>query len=376
MKSVFLVCFGIGVMLLQLSCKDKEDVIQFTACDQALDGWKITSSEFPVKYRQNDISFPTDDTGYSVGQTGYILKTNNGGYDWHVLQYYYSSETGINHDAITRAALKTTWFVNELVGFVGGEGEMDFLNDIHTDAVFLKTIDGGETWDKKYLEGVYEIHDLVFFDQEHGMSLVTIHQSNGSFAKQIRVTFNAGDDWTEVVLPQVKIDAYNLVITPSMVRVLAEDESGHPFLCSTSDQGETWSIRALPTAQCFDVIFFNDDIGLANCLAGIYPEGIYRTLDGGDSWTEIQFPAGYWSMIHFATPQEGFVIQPLYTEMQGGGEIWAYVSSYKVFQTFDGGVTWVEKNIMADCAFEGIQFSPSSNLLYNLGDSFIRFEKE
>lgn len=76
------------------------------------------------------------------------------------------------------------------------------------------------------------------------------------------------------------------------------------------------------------------------------------------------------------TPENGFVINPIYTNESGGGEIWAVLDYYEVYETNHEKDTWKKTQVEADCDFEGIHFSPSPHLFYSLGSHFIRFEKQ
>ena len=75
--------------------------------------------------KQNDIFFPSDQIGYSVGNAGSIMRTINGGTSWEVIQHYYLPEEGINKLAPTKAILESVYFINDSIGFAGDKEKIN-----------------------------------------------------------------------------------------------------------------------------------------------------------------------------------------------------------------------------------------------------------
>jgi len=375
MKNFTLFLTIIIVTLTQFSCK-KEPLVLSKACNQALDGWGISSVEYPNVQKQNDLFFPTNETGFSVGNAGTIMKTSNGGLDWVLLEKYYTATEGINQDALTKARLLTTYFVDEMVGYAGGEGEISFINNTNTDAVFLKTIDGGHTWDKQYLNNIASINDLFFFDQENGLAFCTALNADNSRIPKWFVTVDGGDNWEELVLPVSKIKSYQFISSPAHLRILAIDHAGNSVLLTTNDNGINWQTQNVPESDCNRIYFINDETGFSTFGLLFSSETVYQTTNGGDSWKVVDFPMNESSLIHFKTPNEGFVINSIYESVEGGGETNTFLKSFEVFQTFDGGNNWTKTELDKTCNLIGIHYSPSGNLFFTLGNTFNRFEMQ
>lgn len=373
MKQLTLLCTG--CVLILSGCKDEADA-PLGSCEEIIHGWNLGTYTFPRTQAQQDLFFLDERIGFSVGNAGNILKTDDGGQSWKFLNYSYSLETGFNHDAVTDAILQTVFFVNASVGFVGGDGEHDIFEDIHTDAVFLKTSNGGKDWTKTYIDSVREIYDLTFFDEKHGMGLFYVRSPDNSGMRQVRTTDDGGEHWTEIVFPEPRIASFSFVTSPSRIVVETEDFLGFSKLWSTIDQGKTWQQIHLPTEYVYQIYFVNDEIAFMDGNPTEFPMGYYKTTDGGVTWVEMDAPFNNWSAIHFRNAHEGFIINPVYVFIEQGWEGYEMRTSFEGYQTFDGGITWSKSIVGSDCDFEGIQYSPAGDYFFLLDEpSFQRFER-
>ena len=375
-----LIFFGILLSnLLFYSCKDEIDSPNLQPCEEVVEGWAIHTSTFPEVPAQRDLFFLDDQIGYTTGNAGTILKTFDGGQNWTIL-HSYLTETGYNPDAATDAILQAVCFINDSIGFAGGDGENDYFNDVYTDAVFLKTSDGGVTWNKTYLDGIEEIEDLVFFDSQNGIGLFTIEVANQLWRRQILISQDGGIQWSPVPFPNSKLESLEFVTMPSRIMVIAENNERKDELLFTTDHGLTWQSKELPGENCSTIYFMDDQFGFAYCYPKTFDNSFFQTKDGGETWTEIETPFSGWDVIHFSSPMEGFVIAPVYEYIQSGWEGFDVLVSFEGYQTFDGGSTWTKSEVYPDCNYDGHYFgltrSSSTHLLYILDyPSFHRFEK-
>jgi photosystem II stability/assembly factor-like uncharacterized protein len=120
----------------------------------------------------NSICFVNDDFGWAVGYNGCIVK--------------YTKENGWeNRPAVTDLPLNRVFFTNEYNGWVAG----GYMNDEDFRTIFVKTEDGGETWEKITL--IFLVHDIYFQDNQHGWVIA----SNRGFNGVILETTDGGDHW-------------------------------------------------------------------------------------------------------------------------------------------------------------------------------------
>lgn len=194
-----------------------------------------------------------------------------------------------------------------------GLWDVDFVDANHgwiagEQGTMLRTTDGGRSW--KFLNAGVEV-------------------KNGGWL-------------TEVNFRQIKFfDPMNGVIGGYTI-LGTDDGAGEQLVLRTTDGGETWKItlrlRNLSPNRWLDMFFLDTQQG----WLFIDGQGIFRTLDGGFSWTKIgtvpppftyggvRFtPTGLYKLF-FITPDSGF----------------GAIGDQHVFQTIDGGKNWVAKLVL------------------------------
>lgn len=128
-------------------------------------------------------------------------------------------------------------------------------------------------------------------------------------------------------------------------------------LLKSTDGGETWEVKDIEEAMgrfCWDIHAFDENtacITTTNRGSGS-KRGIFRTTDGGATWTEVfnQHAGGVW--LHFFDGQEGVC-----------------GSSTGIARTTDGGLNWVQASIPVFLSGEGMVFSALSNGIGTFGNS-------
>jgi photosystem II stability/assembly factor-like uncharacterized protein len=104
----------------------------------------------------------------------------------------------------------------------------------------------------------------------------------------------------------------------------------------TTDGGETWTSHVVPGAETLE---FRDVEGVSDKVAYLLASGvgtdsrIYKTEDGGASWTlqsQNTDPNGFWDCFAFWTPTKGLTM----ADSSNG--------RFPVIRTLDGGETWTD----------------------------------
>lgn len=345
--------------------ENEEPFLPIEDCINMLDNWEVQSyNSFPIVAKQRDVFFVNSEVGYSVGNAGNILKTNNGGETWDLLEYLSMSGI-INPNLLTSAILSTIYFVDESVGYVGGGRENFTIISTSTDGVFLSTENGGSTWQRRYIEDVIGVADLFFSDRNNGVALVYMRRDSSLSQQRIIRTEDAGETWNEITVPIERIDNRDFESTPNSLMIMGINEADETVLLVTNDLGLTWESRALPHIDRDVQFHFVDD---ENIFALIDYATTYKTTDGGLTWEEIEAPYQLSSLIHFNSPLEGFIINSKYEYIPCGGfESCPNLLYYEVSQTFDGGVSWTNSRVNKDCDLEGLSHSPSKDLFFIIG---------
>lgn len=244
------------------------------------------------------IQFINQNTGWSCGGNGTLIKTTNGGDTW------IATSTG------STAYLTCLYFVDENTGWIGS-----------SQSVIKKTTNGGVSWYSAPLQTTDFSADFFFLNAQTGF--VTSHDS------KIHKTTNGGTSWDLLIASsnaygQIQFfDADNgVVVAPSYFaktsnggltwnRILYDGVNqamvflnqqtgwvtGTASLRKTIDGGNTWSTYSLPIQTPYALKFFNENIGW--CVGQNSNNGVIaRTLNGGVNWTVQSTEPGnvYWDM--------------------------------------------------------------------------------
>jgi len=318
-------------------------------------GWTITKVENPVFDKQRAMFFASETVGYTTGVKGTMRKTVDGGKTWQDLH----ERGGMG----TRANLMTVYFVDEQVGFASGYGEFNIVEGTGNDAEFLRTQDGGLTWEKKIIDSIDHVYDIIFFDALHGLARCVAN--NGSFP--IMQTFDAGDTWSYLESKLYKTEG-DFISAGKRVLVYGRDiDDVLNLVLLEIKQDGTIDFNLSVPAEESSFYFYNEEIGFAkaNNIA-------FKTIDGGVTWTEIEFPeTNNWSIVHFADENNGIVANTLYRSESSGGETWQYPNGLEVFSTTDGGLNWDRYESDVLCAIEGeLNHSPQHGTIHYKGNDF------
>lgn len=181
------------------------------------------------------------------------------------------------------------------------------------------------------------LRDVYFFDENRGIVIA----DSGLILR----TYDGGQSWQKEYMNPINDDFHRLLFP--------EDSTGYLFgrdgnIWKTTDLGSAWTwISQVDTIgfYTFDAQFVTPDIGYA---ANYF--NIYRTDDGGYSWNPLNFPAVFVSYLYFSTPDSGKATSAngiaVFTTSDGGVS-WAedslekkhneYWFSTKLFLTGKGG---------------------------------------
>jgi len=265
-------------------------------------GLTWNETELPENTHYKSILFTDDNTGYLIGISGTLLKTENAGESW-VLNESLS-------DIAYFADLQSIEFVNYEVGYLVGSKRI------------YKTMDSGDSWEEVW-ESSFDLFSVSFSNAETGIAVGGdwLYEVSG-----IITTSDGGNNWAESsysattkYIDEIKFVNDNLGY--AVGGHVSATYSG--YVMKTEDAGDTWLTLNLGTN-----IYWITDIAICdnNIIYTVGQEGqILKSTNGGLSWIEQ----------NSNTSESLYVVQ--FTDNNIG-----YVAGENgtIIKTSNGGDTW------------------------------------
>lgn len=247
---------------------------------------------------------PTQRETFYFGATGGgVWKTGNGGSTWqNVSDGYFGGSVG--------AVAVSEWDPN--VVYVGG-GEKTVRGNVSPGNGMWKSTDAGESWrliglqDSQHISRV-RIHpknpDLVY-------AAVMGHLFGANSERGIYRSRDGGESWQQVLYVNDEVGAVDLAMDPTNPRIL---------------YASFWRVLRTPYSLS----------------SGGDGSGLYKSVDGGDSWQELTGNDGL--------PRGTIGISGIAVSRSNNRNIYAIIEAEHggVFRSRDGGETWSKTNAERD----------------------------
>ena len=263
--------------------------------------------------RHEDVFFVSPDSGWVVNGAGDIHRTTDGGQSWTLQTTVYpnflrsvgfatplkgwagslygspllyaTNDAGVTWTPVTNipdpqpTGICGLSVVNELVAY--GCGRYD-----GPPAILIKTTDGGATWTSQDMEPYATcLIDVHFFDANNGLAVggtgspnfrkaVILSTSDGGATWQTRYNANRpGAEWCWKISFPDRLTGF--------VSIEREDNKAPRYVLATANGGLTWT--EIPFVAGYD----EQGIGFVSAMTGWvggWTGNTYETLDGGASW--------------------------------------------------------------------------------------------
>ena len=245
------------------------------------------------------VHFPVKDTGYAVGGFGNIIKTTDGGNNWVLLRVDYEP---FSH-------LGGVFFTDSKTGFA-----YNYKFEL------LKTIDGGISWTTQQFER--QIFCIHFPNKNVGYLGVW---------NKIYKTTDGGNIWTEIMDEQFLIQ--NIFFINADTGYVILSGASNKYL-KTNNGGETWDLSSSLETACLSIRFINDTTGFIfsyNWIEGGKRYSLLKTTNGGNSWTLKK--------IRDYKDDQPKGLSGIYFVDKNNGYGYGYMN---IIKTINGGETWTE----------------------------------
>ncbi len=276
--------------------------------------------------------FLNDNTGFTVGYSGVVLKSINGGIQWNRIAV--SSDTTLQ--------MRTVYFKDQLTGYIFGN---HFATQNTTDSFYtriFKTTDGGNNWfaDGPDYMNIW-LKSIEFLNSQTGFMSGGLYLYGGP--NKIFRTTNAGTNWAEIPNPFLIALVSQNFINSTTGFVSAGNE-----IYKTTNSGVNWTSVFTNSANgynlVYSIMFVNPNTGFASGGPTSFslPKNrfIAKTTDGGNTWNYVLNDTLGWLINKITVVNENVVYGCGSVNSDGG-----YENSGKIIKTSNGGLTWSEETI-------------------------------
>ena len=269
----------------------------------------------------HSVFFVDSQHGWAAGSRGTLMATNDGGLSWQVT----------NHP--TTDTIRDVYFTSAREGWLLCERNLyELKSNDEPRAYLMKTIDGGEHWQRQTLQGANvdaRLLRIIFTPEGRGWTFGeggAVYMSNDS-----------GGRWTRVQVP-----ARYVLFGGAFL----DNENGFlvgagSTILHTYDGGDTWITTRVPAGLNihFNAISFAD---MRNGWAVGNNGAIVRTTNGGRSWTQLRSGVNVDLMdVKFFDAREG----------------WAIGAEGTLLHTRDGGSHWQSEQSGTEHTLERLFFA-------------------
>jgi len=255
--------------------------------------------------------------GWVAGDSGFIFYTSDGGLNW------------VQQQSNTANKIMRLFFLDDNRAWALAWADAGVGDNVFYGTEILKTTDGGENWSvKQYSEENVYLRGIYFLDTLKGFA--------GGVPGQFLETTDGGTTWERAYIDSGTFAQFP-VVDFNFYNQLYGFACGGRFdiagvIWRTTNGGESWTPidpQYSPPDEVWDIHFFDSlnvmGIGGDPDFFGV---GIMRSTDAGNSW--IYFEIGVYGQalnVSFRTENEGWAVVPI---------------SERFVATYDYGETWLD----------------------------------
>jgi photosystem II stability/assembly factor-like uncharacterized protein len=319
----------------------------------------VQQSARPTSNTLYDLTMPTATDAWAVGENGTILHSADGGATWSFQHSdlfwpingidFIDAQNGV---AVGYRDLYTTdggqtWRQAVRVGGEEDDNVYSPLLDVDlvdattawavgSQGLVMKSTDGGASWVGVPLPEELDWYDfwkVQFVDSQRGWIL-------SDYGLVLR-TEDGGANWSIVEDEDVVNNGLTTFsfVSASEGWILGWNwQMGGNLLLHTTDGGVTWEPLPAPPGLPYNDIHFIDAL---NGVAVSPLEGIYRTTNGGQSWTQVHFGPEIDPEVDNSVGTEELNL--LVVRMADAQNGVAVGPAGRIFSTSDGGASWVTR---------------------------------
>ena len=286
---------------------------------------------------------------YFGGVNGGVWRTANGGQSWANITDGRTDISSVGAMAIAPSDANVIYV---------GTGESQLREDLTPGTGIYRSTDGGDTWTRLGLTDSHQIADIIVDprDPDHVTVAAMGHAFGPNTERGVFRTLDGGKTWKKVLFINDSTGANDLSIDPSNPRIMYASMykfqrtpwsmvagGGRSGIWKTLDGGNTWTeltfrpgIPARPLGKIgIDVSPANPRRVYASIEAPDSSGGIFRSDDAGDSWQRMNTDARFWVRSWYYSQ---ITADPL-------DENTVYVMNLGVLRSIDGGKSFARVRV-------------------------------
>ena len=307
--------FLAGALLLSCFSSEAQNVAQRDAAQRDADNARVMQSmqwrllgPFRGGRAVTVAGHPTDRLVFYLGTTGGgVWKTTDGGNSWQNVSDGYFTTGSVGAVAVAES--------NPQVVYVG-TGEHTLRGNLSPGNGVYKSTDGGKTWSHLGLADTHHIGSVLIHPTNPDIVYVAAigHAFGPNPERGVFRTRDGGKTWDKVLYKSPDVGVVDLTLDPSNPEVL--------YAATFEFRRSPWGVRSAGPGA-----------------------GIHKTVDGGNTWTEITRRPGLPTGTHRG--RIGLALSP-----SKPGRIWAIMEAENeqtgMYRTDDGGANWQLVSQFAD----------------------------
>jgi hypothetical protein len=145
---------------------------------------------------------------------------------------------------------------------------------------------------------------------------------------------------------------HDLILDPGSGAIFAGGGSPWfgPAVWRSDDLGETWSHSSAGLSYGEDGPTVTNVWSLAmgpdgTLYAGVEPAGLFRSADGGATWSHVEGLTNHSSHETWQPGAGGLILHTIVPHPTDPAHVWIGISAVGVFETIDGGASWEPRNV-------------------------------
>jgi photosystem II stability/assembly factor-like uncharacterized protein len=293
------------------------------------ENWHIFYTGFSSN--NSSISMVDPNTGYILLDSTKLIKTTNGGSNWYFV-------SNIEHIKLRLSYFQYLNFISSNTGFIlSREGDYYWRG-----SRLMRTSNAGMNWNTLIADTSFTLYEIDFPTSTIGYAGGSKHIWTGSFEHfKIFKTINGGTSW-DSIQNTLNMDVRCIEFIDGNTGFAGGQYSNiGGRIIKTTNGGLNWILNEYNFQGVQDIYFVNQDVGYV--LGG--NSWFYKTTNGGNNWTSVNI---------YSVNGQNYLYNLYFSDMDTGLGVG---TGGLIVKTTNGGINWIKKSHGTDNWLWDVRFS-------------------